>query len=104
MADTFFLGYCDDTRALLAHLDVEAARRAASVRVLDPDPRVVEALCERGVNATTADLWDAAALRAAGVDGAKTVVAFAERVGGSTHRLERVVRAVCPTARFFVVP
>lgn len=102
--DTFLLGYCDDTRALLAHLDAEAPWRMLSLRVLDADPLIAHALHGNGVKAEAVDLWDGAALRAAGLEDATTVVVFAERVGGSIERFERLIRTVCPGAQFLVVP
>lgn len=102
--DTFLLGYCDDTRALLAHLDAEAPWRVSTVRVLDPDPLIVRTLSVNGLKAGAVDLWDDAALRAEGLEGATTVVVFAERVRGSIDRFERVIRGVSPTAQFLVVP
>jgi hypothetical protein len=102
--DTFLLGYCDDTRALLAHLDAEAPWRAAHVRLLDRDPATVRALRANGMDAAAVDLLDIAALRAEALDRATRVVVFAERVGGSLDRLEREIRTVCPTACVTVVP
>lgn len=102
--DTFLLGYCDDTRALLAHLDAEAPWRASRVRVLDRDPAIVRALRANGVNAAAVDLLDVAALRAEGLEDATTVVVFAERIGGPIEPFEGEIRTVCPTACVTVVP
>jgi hypothetical protein len=103
-ADTFLIGYCDDTQALLAHLAAEAPWRLTSLRVLDPDPSVVHALRGRGVAAEVVGLRDVVALRAAGLEDATTVVVFAERIGGPVGGLERVIRTASPAAQFLVVP
>jgi hypothetical protein len=106
MADpsTFLLGYCDDARALLAHLDAEAPERTSSVRILDPDPSIARALHRHGRQAAAVDLWDDAALRAEGLEEATTIVVFAERVGGPGDRFERLIRGICPGAQVLVVP
>lgn len=102
--DTFVLGYCDDTQALLAHLAAEAPWRTASIRVLDPDPRVARALRASGLHAEAVDLRDEGALRAARLEDATTVVVFAARVSGSIDELGVRIRTVCPAAQVLVVP
>ncbi len=100
--DTFLLGYSDNTRALLAHLDAEAPWRVPHVRVLEPDPLVVRAARRNGASATAVDLWDPGALRGAGLEHATTIVVFPERLGGRVDQLERVVRSVSPSVEFLV--
>jgi hypothetical protein len=102
--DTFVLGYCDNTRALLAHLDAEGPARLERVRVLDPDPAAAEMLRERGIDAATVDFRDAAALRATGLAGAATVIVFEQRLDGAWPQVTRVIRAVCPSAELLKVP
>src|SRR5687768_13036113 len=102
--DTFVIGYCDDTRALLAHLEAERPARLARVRVLDPDPAVTAMLRERGIDASAVDFRDGTALQAAGLEGATTVIVFEQRVDGSLPSVTRVIRAVCPSAQLLKVP
>jgi hypothetical protein len=102
--DTFVIGYCDNTRALLAHLEAEGPARLSRVRVLDPDPAVVTMLHDRGIDAATVDFRDGAALQAAGLESATTVIVFEQRLDGSLSSVTRVIRAVCPSAELLKVP
>ena len=102
--DTFVFGYCDNTRALLAHLEAEGPARLARVRVLDPDPAVVAMLRDRGIDAVTVDFRDGEALQAAGLESATTAIVFEQRVDGSLPYVTRVIRAVCPSAQLLKVP
>lgn len=102
--DIFLLGYCEDTRALLAHLEAEAPFIIPRVVLLDPNPEIASRLRASGVSAVATSLWDRAALRAAGVATATMVVAFAERAGKSAEEFGRLVRAIRPDAIVYVSP
>lgn len=100
----FLVGYSDDARVLLDHLQAEAPGLLSRVAGVVDDPRVVSQLNARGIAVVSGDPWNMTTVLDAGLQRAGIVVIFPEDPARHGERILTAVRAVrrlCPDAEIF---
>ncbi|MBI2204530.1 MAG: NAD-binding protein [Candidatus Rokubacteria bacterium] len=100
----FLVGYSDDARVLIDHLQAEAPGLLSRVAGVVDDARVVSQLKARGLAVVCGDPWNVTTLLDADLQRAGIVVVFPEdpvRHGERILTTVRAVRRLCPDAQIF---
>lgn len=103
----FLLGFSDDVRAILDHIQAEAPSLLDRVTLVDPSPRIVHRLKSRGLRSVCGPLADPATLREAGIHRAGIIAVIGDESTGRMTELAELVRlcrSLAPAAKIFLIP